>query len=210
VNVEGLFLNPGHGYTLTMNDANVAAGQTFDVTGGVLGAGDKLIFDASHETDGSYFIEGGAGNDVLYGGQAGNTLAGGMGQDRMTGGAGADMFDYASAAQSTGVTRDIITGFDALHDSFNLSETVTGIDPAVTTGSLNAGHMDANLGSAIDAAHLAAGHAVLFTPSAGYLAGHTFLVVDANGTAGYQAGQDYVIQLESSASLESIGLDNFA
>ena len=30
---------------------------------------------------------------------------------------------------------------------------------------------------------------------AGDLAGQTFLVVDANGEAGYQAGADYVIQL---------------
>jgi hypothetical protein len=42
---------------------------------------------------------------------------------------------------------------------------------------------------------------VLFTPDGGNLAGHTFLVVDVNGAAGYQAGQDYVFQLDSGTHL---------
>ena len=36
---------------------------------------------------------------------------------------------------------------------------------------------------------------MLFQADGGDLAGLTFLVVDANGVAGYQAGSDYVIQL---------------
>jgi hypothetical protein len=53
------------------------------------------------------------------------------------------------------------------------------------------------------------GHAVLFTPDGGTLAGHTFLVVDVNGMAGYQAGEDYVFQLESASNLASLSTSNF-
>ena len=46
--------------------------------------------------------------------------------------------------------------------------------------------------SARRSAGLGAGQAVWFAPDAGDLAGTIFLVVDANGIAGYQAGEDYV------------------
>ena len=49
--------------------------------------------------------------------------------------------------------------------------------------------------------------AVLFTPNAGGLAGHTFLIVDANGTAGYQAGADYVIDVTGITG--TLGHSNF-
>jgi hypothetical protein len=35
----------------------------------------------------------------------------------------------------------------------------------------------------------------LFTATTGTLAGQTFLVIDENGTAGYQAGADLVIDV---------------
>lgn len=37
--------------------------------------------------------------------------------------------------------------------------------------------------------------AVLFTPDSGTLSGHTFLIVDINGTAGYQASADLVADI---------------
>ena len=42
---------------------------------------------------------------------------------------------------------------------------------------------------------LGAGEALFVRPDAGQLAGMKFLVVDANGVAGYQAGADYVINV---------------
>ena len=36
---------------------------------------------------------------------------------------------------------------------------------------------------------------MLLTADSGTLSGHTFLVVDVNGTAGYQSGSDYVIDV---------------
>ena len=38
-------------------------------------------------------------------------------------------------------------------------------------------------------------HATLFTPDSGDLGGKFFLVVDVNNRAGYQAGDDFVVQL---------------
>src|SRR5262249_44845200 len=69
VNVEVLGLTAGHSYTLTMDNATVASGQTLRVQAGTLGAGDVLTFDASNDTTGgNYNITAGAGNDVLTGG----------------------------------------------------------------------------------------------------------------------------------------------
>jgi Ca2+-binding RTX toxin-like protein len=208
VNAETLFLNGGHSYKLTMNDGNVAAGQHLSLDGVLLLASDTLIANAAAETDGSYYIGGGDGDDVLIGGQAGNTLYGNAGKDKMTAGGGSDTFQYVSASESSGATHDIITGFDAAHDAFDLAVTVSGIDAALTTGALNGGQFDSNLAAAVDAGHLAAGHAMLFTPDSGNLAGHTYLVVDSNGTAGYQAG-DFVVQLESATHLGALSTGNF-
>ena len=170
-----------------------------------------MVVNASAETDGHYYFGGGNGDDVLIGGQDGNTFKGYFGLDKMTAGSGADVFVYGDATESTGATRDVITGYNALHDKFDLPDghSVSAIDTAVTTGTLSTGHFDANLAAAIDAAHLAAGDAVLFTPDAGTLQGHTFLVVDMNSTAGYQAGQDLVIQLESATHLASLAVTDF-
>jgi Ca2+-binding RTX toxin-like protein len=208
VNAETLFLNGGTSYKLTMNDGNVAAGQHLSLIGDLLHASDTLIANASAETDGSYYIGGGEGDDILIGGQGGNTLYGNAGKDKMTAGAGSDTFLYVSASESSGSTHDTITGFDANQDTFDLQTTVGGIDAALTTGVLNGGQFDSNLAVAVDAGHLAAGHAMLFTPDSGNLAGHIFLVVDSNGTAGYQAG-DFVVQLESATHLGSLSTGNF-
>lgn len=211
VNVENLFLSGGSSYKFVMDDGNVAAGKSLSILGDLLGQSDPLIVNASAETNGRYILDGGAGNDILVGGQAGNTFSGRLGSDKMTAGSGADRFAYASAADSTGVTRDIVTGFNGLHDKFDLpsGHSVTAIDAAVTTGTLSSGLFDTNLAAAIDAAHLAAGDAVLFTPDAGTLHGHTFLIVDMNGMAGYQAGADLVIQLESATHLDSLAATSF-
>ncbi len=65
----------------------------------------------------------------------------------------------------------------------------------MTTGALSTATFDSDLASDVGAGQMAAHHAVLFTADAGTLSGHTFLVVDENGTAGYQAGADLVIDV---------------
>ncbi|HEY0111669.1 MAG TPA: bluetail domain-containing putative surface protein, partial [Allosphingosinicella sp.] len=61
-------------------------------------------------------------------------------------------------------------------------------------GSLSTASFDSDLEAAMNGT-LDASEAVLFTANSGDLAGRLFLVVDENGTAGYQAGEDYVIEL---------------
>jgi len=53
--------------------------------------------------------------------------------------------------------------------------------------------------------HLTAHHAILFKPNAGTLSGVTFLVVDLNGTAGYQANADLVIRLNGASGTLAAG-----
>jgi hypothetical protein len=48
-----------------------------------------------------------------------------------------------------------------------------------------------------DAENLAAHHALMFTQTGGLHPGATYLVIDTNGEAGYQAGQDLVVKLDS-------------
>jgi hypothetical protein len=54
-------------------------------------------------------------------------------------------------------------------------------------------------------AGLGAHHAVLFKPNSGTLSGDTFLVVDLNGTAGYQSDHDLVIRLIGSSGTLAAG-----
>jgi len=166
----------------------------------------------SVETDTLTNIEnltGSAFKDTLTGDAGNNVLTGGLGADHLNGGGGSDSFVYASAAESTSTTRDVITGFDALSDNFDLSFAVNAVNAEVMSGALGIGHFDTDLASAIGASQLGAHDAVLFTPTSGNLAGDTFLIIDVNGQAGYQAGQDLVIQLDSSTNLGSLSTADF-
>ena len=199
VNVEKVTLAAGHNYNITMNDANVAAGQTLTVRA-QLGAGNSLVFNGAHETDGNFVIIGGNGND---------TITGGLGGDHITPGAGADTLLYTAVAQSTGPNFDTLTGIDFAADHFDLNVAVSGIDAEVKGGSLSLASFNTDLNTAIGKTHLLAGHAVLFAPNAGDEAGKLFLIVDANGSAGYQANHDYVFELNGSVHLSSLSTADF-
>ncbi|HTQ14825.1 MAG TPA: calcium-binding protein [Rhizomicrobium sp.] len=190
-------LVPGGGlnHRLIAADSAVPAGQTLFVYANGLSSSHTLNFNGSKETDGAFYLQGGAGNDVLTGGHGNDGFEGRGGADRMTGGAGADTFYYDSVSDSTGKAHDVITDFDAAHDIFGLA--VDAVDATVAAGALDPGkNFDSELAAAIGSGQLAAHDAVLFKPDSGALAGHTFVIVDANGVAGYQAGQDYVIQID--------------
>jgi hypothetical protein len=93
------------------------------------------------------------------------------------------------------VNYDRILWFNPDTDKIDLPQTVSGIASTVESGALSTASFDADLSAAIGSGQMATGAAVLFTPTSGTLAGLTFLVVDGNGVAGYQAGQDYVFEL---------------
>jgi Ca2+-binding RTX toxin-like protein len=179
------------------------------------GDGDDDITGAT----GNDRMSGGAGNDVMNGdngddhmsGGAGHdTMNGGGGADNMNGGGGADTFVFDAVSDSTSTTFDTIHGFDPHHgDNFDLPFAVTGVDAAINHGSLSLATFDADLSAAVGAGQLAAGHAVLFTASEGTLRHDTFLVIDANGVAGYQAGQDLVIHLDNPNHIASLSTASF-
>jgi Ca2+-binding RTX toxin-like protein len=151
---------------------------------------------------GANVLRGHAGNDVMRGNAGADTIVGGAGRDQINPGNDndRDILRYASVDHSTGVTRDLITGMDLNNeDRFDFPARPTLIAAQVNTGTLNTATFDTDLAAAVGAAQLGAGQAVLFDPSAGNLdiAERVYLIVDANGVAGYQAGQDYVVELSN-------------
>jgi Ca2+-binding RTX toxin-like protein len=211
-------LAAGHSYRLTTADANVGESQVLTVNATGLGTSDSLYFDGRAETDGSFDITGGAGTDTLLGGAKSDTIAGGDGggtiygggdNDMLSGGAGADIFVYRAASESTGLGFDTISGFDGAMDSFDMPFRVRVLDPTIATGALSLTSFGSDLRDVVDAAHLGAHHAVLFTPDQGSFAGSTFLIVDGNGIAGFQTGLDYVIRLTDATNLDQLAAANF-
>lgn len=196
-NLADVIFGSGHSYHMTLQNGLVAAGEMLSFYANGLTASDTLWISATHLTAGSVYFQGGEGTDRLIGGAGDDGLEGRTGHDTMTGGAGNDIFYFGGAADSTGATFDRITDFDASneHLRLNLGVTVASIDSAVTMGALSTTNVDAKLTAEIDSSHLHAHDAVLFTPTSGNLSGHTILIVDANGMAGYQAGADYVIDV---------------
>jgi hypothetical protein len=191
-------LQDGGSRTITM--ANVA------------GALDTLLwfatpYDADHDAaPANLSLIGGGGRDVLYGFGGNDTLSGGAGDDVLRGGAGADalsggagrdIFVYAAVSESTGPGFDHVQDFGR-EDFFKLGVSVTGTDQFVTSGALSQANFDADLATQLGSGQLHAHHAVAFSPNASDYSGHIFLVVDANGVAGYQAGEDFVFDFTGS------------
>jgi hypothetical protein len=205
--ITDLLLCDNHDYSLATNDDFVAAGARLTVHGERLAPGGHVMFDGSGETDGSFSFLGSDGNDFFFGGAGDDLVRGGGGGDTLTGGGGHDVFTYGSAGESTGAGFDTLADFDPAQDRIDLPGTVTGFDTAVQAGSLSASSFDGDLGRALP--NLGAGHAVVFAPDAGDFAGKIFLVIDGNGVAGYQAGEDYVFALPATALADLSAHPNF-
>jgi Ca2+-binding RTX toxin-like protein len=154
-------------------------------------------------------IYGNAGNDVINGDGGEDTLVGGAGADTMNGGAGDDQFVYGLASESSSTAYDTVVGFNFRNaDVFDLPNAVTSTS-VVSGGTLSAASFDANLASAMNSSVLSAYEAVMFTATSGDLAGQRFLVVDSDGLAGYSAGVDFVILLQSATQVGFFGIDDF-
>ena len=202
VNVQTLDLAAGYSYNLTLNNATVGSG-TLTINAATLGVGDSLTINGSAVDD---------GNLVVYAGSGSSFIEGGLGADKLYAGSGADTFAYAAVGDSTGPTFDTIFNFNSSSDKIDLIGSLTGVaavDTAVTTGILGPTNFNTVLQHDIGASQLSAGGAVLFTPSSGGYHGDTFLIIDENGVAGYQAGQDLVIELSHIVSVSSLSVSNF-
>jgi Ca2+-binding RTX toxin-like protein len=107
-------------YDLTTVDANLAAGVNMIVNANTLRSNEVLTFNGAAESNGSFWVFGGAGNDPIVGSAGADSLYGGLGADTLTGGAGNDAFVYLSAAASISASRDHIADFTA-GDTINLA-----------------------------------------------------------------------------------------
>jgi Ca2+-binding RTX toxin-like protein len=200
-NVETLKIDDGQSVTnMACVDATVAAGATLTVDASALTGGNILDFFGNAETNGHFHVIGGAAIDTMLGGNLG---------DVFTGGGGADQFRYSTVAESTSTGYDTITdvnfGVDTIFLTYGGLTDPSAIDAAITTGALSTASFDGDLGTWVNNLTLAAHHAVLFTPDSGTLSGHTFLIVDLNGAAGYQSAGDLVIDVTGYAGTLTTG-----
>jgi hypothetical protein len=108
-------------YQITTHDGNVAAGARMTIDATSLRAGERLNFDGSAETDGSFRIFGGRGNDVLIGGAGNDIIRGGGAGDTIYGGGGNDTFVFRSIEDSNSSSVDGIQDF-SLGDVFDVSQ----------------------------------------------------------------------------------------
>jgi Ca2+-binding RTX toxin-like protein len=182
-------------YDIKTAENTVAPGVTMTFNGGGLHAGETLHFDGSAESDGGAFrVFGGDDNDIITGGAGNDLLYGGLGADILTGGAGGDTYLYKSASESTSIHFDTIQGFDYTQDRIDLPFAVSGFADNQSSGKLDAATFDADIAAAVDGGLNPFG-AIEFTAGTGDMAGHFFIIVDADGDGAYQAGHDYVINI---------------
>jgi methionine-rich copper-binding protein CopC len=200
-------LQPGEWFYLTFS-----SGVVKDLEGNAFSGINSpavLSFETAATSSTPLSLTGNGFSNTLIGG-TGNDVITGLGRrDTLTGGGGADTFVYTAVSDSTSRGYDTITDFNASADLIDLWFQVTGVDTAITSGSLSPFTIDSDLASAVGAAKLASHHAVLFTPNAGTLSGKTFLIVEANGVAGYQANADLVILLGNGSSLAGLTAADF-
>jgi len=195
------------------------------------GAGnDSLIGGAGNDSldggTGDDALDGGAGNDVITAGAGNDTILSGAGADAITGGDGNDVYSYnittdslATGSVSSTVTSqaslDTITGFDAgggtaatVVDKISTSVDITTIQTASLTSSNNTS-LGGDLAANATLAAAATGSATVVTVAEGTAAG-TYLVLNNDGTTGYQAASDTVIKLVDAANLTKLTTSNFS
>src|SRR5262249_32252476 len=113
--------------------------------------------------------------------------------DTLQGGGGADTFIYEKYDDSNYKKTDHIVDFTAGTDKLQFDFAVTDVDGPVS-GSVASGSFAADI-ETLCSGVLEASHAIQITATSGTLAGHIYLVVDANDLDGFQKGVDYVMDV---------------
>ena len=176
--------------------------------------------------DGADTVAGGAGGDTISTGADNDLITGGAGADTISGGAGNNTFGDYSVAVAT-VAAGANTGFDSITD-FVANTTLTGGLP--TNGSvIDIGVAATGLTVAASvASDTGADLATILTTNFGGMAASTgavgiititagasnagiagnYLVVNNGGTAGWTAGADNVIKLNTLSNITAANLAN--
>ncbi|MFC7499518.1 calcium-binding protein [Enterovirga sp. GCM10030262] len=153
---EGVtFVSTTTGVTFDVRDlvSGTERGDDFSVV--TLGSNGNDRFNQIRAED-NYYLNGGAGNDVMIGGSGDDFLVGGAGNDRLTGklgedmyigGGGEDIFVFNGAASD-----DIVLDFTSGTDRIDLSAYGIGFDDveATTSGGDTILEVDANQDGAFD------------------------------------------------------------
>jgi Ca2+-binding RTX toxin-like protein len=202
VNIETLVIYSGsttgfgdnagnsYSYDLTMIDASVAAGKTLTVNANLLHAGENLTFNGSAETDGSFLVFGGLGNDSLTGGQGSDAFFFGDGgrftaADHVDGGSGTDDQLGLRGDYSAGVVFDAKT-MTNIETMVLLSASDARFAPPGTAFDYNVTLNDANVGAGkmltVNANGLHVGEDVTFDGSAETDGSYRFMMGAGNDT----------------------------
>lgn len=184
-NVENITVLAGHNYHLTLDANNI--NDYIEADASALGANNHLFIDTSAGSIGStYVFHSGLGGDtfILPSGQADPS----------------SYFYFTDVAQSTSTGFDTIGNFDFQTATLFLPVAANWQSPDANLGPVDAGTFDQDLAGIADTTHLVANHSCLVFANGGSFDGETFLVIDQNGTAGYQANADIVIDVTGYAS----------
>lgn len=209
-----IVLKGNHDYELQFKYSDSRNIGQLVIDGSKIGAAGHLTFSGTGGETGTTLI-GGAGADGLHGGwgSAPTTITGGGGADFLFDeGNGNVAFVYNQASDSTSLGFDTIEGFNANGDFFKLpgSPSIT-VDSPITSGRLDSSTFDTDIQNAV--VSIANDHAVLFHPDSGDESGSgvAFLIVNIDGTPGYQAGSDLVMEIFSTVAgeLTGFGSGNF-
>lgn len=154
-NIEAITLaNTNTAVAITTKDMLVAASTTLTLSNAA--NSDALTFTGSAETDGSFNITGGTGNDSITGGAGNDTLAGGTGNDTLSGGAGNDGITGGAGSDSiTGnAGADTITLGSSTNDNTRqtviYNATSDGAAAGASSGADTITQFDANANDATD------------------------------------------------------------
>jgi Ca2+-binding RTX toxin-like protein len=130
-NIETITLaNTNTAVTITTKDILVASSSTLTLTNAANSG--VLTFIGSAETDGTFTINGGTGNDHITGGAGNDTLAGATGDDTLIGGTGND--SITSGAGNDSITGNAGADTITLGSSANDNTRQTVIDSSVSDG----------------------------------------------------------------------------
>jgi VCBS repeat-containing protein len=201
------FPSSSDSFSITATDDHTVASTGVIRLPGLPTSGDDTITG----TTSNEYIYGGPGKDNLDGGQGNDTLYGGFGNDTLTGGAGVDVFveQTGSSKQTSNENMlDVVMDFNWSTENdhfkiYNNSGAVVTIGGAYHAGSaasvsngVTAAFADRD-GTGAGSTGLGTNEAAFFTVSA-----TTYLVVN-DATAGYQSGQDVVLQINGGDAIAS-------